>query len=311
MSARTAAAIPLMVVTGADDQVLPGIIQAVPLSGIKDGIGGGAILAVYLMANGGNSGVLPLHFTLDSALPPLTIDGNPMLDTFARDLLLSFTGDGYYPARELDPTTDGQGEGAINHGLAGAMARLQGYDETDGAYNRVRVQRVDDDENITTPAVAGSLDTFARLGLDQAGAYVRARGITASSADPDFPIGTLKVAQQTEWTETDGPAAATQATCTRVNPGGGARLVCRSITARVATAGTAQTPLRAVLRDGATGVGAILWEAIMACPVNSADGVELTPNIVGSADADMTLEFTAGGVAASVQTVSLSGYTAL
>jgi hypothetical protein len=111
------------------------------------------------------------------------------------------------------------------------------------------------------------------------------------------------------FTQVHNPAAATQATCSKAAGSANVQHVCTAITASIACGATAQTPIHAYLRDGATGAGTILWSAVLAAPANGTAGVSLTGlNIVGSAGTAMTLEFEAAGVAASVESVALSGY---
>lgn len=114
------------------------------------------------------------------------------------------------------------------------------------------------------------------------------------------------------WAATNGPTATRQATVTQVAGDAGVRNVCRSITATVACGATAQTPLSVFLRDGATGVGAILWQAVLAAPADGSGIVNVSDlEIVGSPATPMTLEFSAGGVAASLEAVSMSGFLAI
>lgn len=114
------------------------------------------------------------------------------------------------------------------------------------------------------------------------------------------------------WSVEHRPAVAAQATVTRAAAGVGVRNICRSITACVAAAGTPQTPIQAVLRDGASGVGDVLWSGVLAAPANSGGVVALPGlSIVGSANTPMTLEFTGAGVAGSYETVAMSGIEAI
>jgi dihydroorotase-like cyclic amidohydrolase len=112
------------------------------------------------------------------------------------------------------------------------------------------------------------------------------------------------------WPVVHTPAAATQAIAAKAAGGEGVRHVCRGISASIACGANAQTPIRLVLRDGATGVGAILWSKKLSAPANSTANVDLTGlAYVGSPNTAMTLEFAAAGVAASEQDVTLSGVT--
>ena len=120
--------------------------------------------------------------------------------------------------------------------------------------------------------------------------------------------GVEAAAEPGYWSINHTPAAATQATITKAAVAG-TRHVCKTITATIACAGTAQTPLAVYLRDGATGVGTILWSAKVSAPANTSQILQITGlSVVGSVNTAMTLEFAAAGVAASEATVSLSGF---
>lgn len=106
------------------------------------------------------------------------------------------------------------------------------------------------------------------------------------------------------------PAAATQATISAPAGAAGVRNIATFISFIIVTVGTAQTILSVVLRDGATGAGTVLWQKQFILPVNAVLSESITlPHLQGTAATAMTLEFSAAGVAASVQTVSLAGYT--
>jgi hypothetical protein len=101
------------------------------------------------------------------------------------------------------------------------------------------------------------------------------------------------------------PAAATQATASVAALATG-KHVCKGVSVSIACAGTAQTPIRAVLRDGATGAGTILWSKKLSAPVNGYASVdEVGLSLPGSLNTAMTLEFAGAGVAASEQDVTL------
>lgn len=110
-----------------------------------------------------------------------------------------------------------------------------------------------------------------------------------------------------QWSVQHTPAAATQATITKAAVAG-SRHVCDSITVTIAAGATAQTPIQVVLRDGATGVGAIVWSAKLSAPVNTVAVVQVSNlGIPGTSSNAMTLEFIGAGVAASEQAVSMAG----
>lgn len=110
------------------------------------------------------------------------------------------------------------------------------------------------------------------------------------------------------FTLTSAPAANTQATVTHAATAGVTQ-VCTSITASI-SGSAAAAPVDVVLRDGATGVGAILWTATLACVAGTAASVVVfNVNIPGSNGNAMTLEFFAAGGLNTSERVSLTGYT--
>src|SRR5687767_14605001 len=113
------------------------------------------------------------------------------------------------------------------------------------------------------------------------------------------------------WSVNHTPAAATQATITKAAGAAGVRHVCTSISATLATIGTAQSSVILLnLRDGATGAGTILWSKQVALPANAVWNVDLSGlTIVGSAATAMTLEFSAANAAASFASVAMTGFT--
>ena len=112
------------------------------------------------------------------------------------------------------------------------------------------------------------------------------------------------------WTVYHAPAAATQATASQAAGAANVKNVCDAFAACEVTVGTAQTIITLNLRDGATGAGTILMSLSLIMTTNSVWTVALSGLcIVGSAATAMTLEFSAAGVAASVQSVFMSGYT--
>ena len=115
-----------------------------------------------------------------------------------------------------------------------------------------------------------------------------------------------------KWSVVHNPSTATQATITKAAGATGVRHVCTGITATIATGATAQTPITVYLRDGATGAGTIIWTGTLAAPANSVGVIAITDlYLPGSAATAMTLEFSAAGVTASLQAVTLTGYDSL
>ena len=134
-------------------------------------------------------------------------------------------------------------------------------------------------------------------------------GIAGQSAN-----GALGVALPGNWSISNAPAAGTQATSSRAAGAAGVRHVVNCITASFVNntnAGAQSTTL--VIRDGASGVGTIIWQTLLSTTGNggSFDRVALCGlNITGSAATAMTVEFTAAPPATETEIVQLSGYDA-
>src|SRR6266568_4914544 len=109
---------------------------------------------------------------------------------------------------------------------------------------------------------------------------------------------------------THTPVAATQATISAASAGASNKNVASAISFSIYTGATAQTIIVIALRDGASGAGTILWSKSCALAASSfwTENVTL-PDLQGTAATAMTLEFSAAGVANSVQSVNLMGYT--
>jgi hypothetical protein len=112
----------------------------------------------------------------------------------------------------------------------------------------------------------------------------------------------------------DAPAFGNQATITRAAAVGvNSILVADCIYARYVAGTTAPsaTTINLLLRDGASGVGTVIWQTPISLPASAS--AEAHPiavcglNIAGSAGTAMTLEFSLG-VSNTSQSVSLTGY---
>lgn len=107
------------------------------------------------------------------------------------------------------------------------------------------------------------------------------------------------------WSVTNAPATATQASAVKAAGAAGVYHVCYGISATIACGATAQTPIDVVLLDGATVLGT--WS--VAAPVDGSAVISLMGlHIKGSAATSMTLQFSAAGVLASSERVTLIGY---
>lgn len=141
-------------------------------------------------------------------------------------------------------------------------------------------------------------------------AYDRLRTASASVQSSATQTGILAVAGVGNWSAHADPAVNVVATATRAAGGAGVRHVCTSIAASLSAGGTASGIVKVYLRDGAAGVGAILWSANLVVPIGTARNITLSGlSIPGSANAAMTLEFSAAGGATTQENVALTGYS--
>lgn len=142
--------------------------------------------------------------------------------------------------------------------------------------------------------------------------FDRGRSGSAVNLATQQAVGSEMVTGPGQWSLVSAPGAAAQPTATKAAGAAGVRHVCTGISATVAPGATAQVPVLVNLRDGATGVGAILWSGYLQAPANGL-GVLTSPplNIPGSAATAMTIEFAAAPVAAAVGSVSATGYDAV
>jgi hypothetical protein len=139
-------------------------------------------------------------------------------------------------------------------------------------------------------------------------------GVFAPSTRAQFDSLPSVVRGAPHWTLTNDPAVNTAATVSKAAGTGGAVHVadCATATLVANTTAPAAIVVTAVIRDGATGAGTILWSADMALTATA--GVTATPvqlcglNINGTANTAMTIEFTAAGGANTFETVGLTGY---
>jgi len=154
--------------------------------------------------------------------------------------------------------------------------------------------------------------TIARGTVFNNATWDRRRSASAANLAAQSGLGAALVTLPGNWTLTSAPGVGVQATATKAAGAAGVRHVLTSINASI-NASAAQTPLTVVVRDGAAGVGTILWQDRLSAPATPfADSrVSLSGlNIVGSAATAMTVEFTAAGAGTTFETVSATGYDA-
>lgn len=144
-----------------------------------------------------------------------------------------------------------------------------------------------------------------------ASTYERLRSATAAIIAAVSSTAALLVTRPGQWTATSAPAIGVIATVTKAAGGAGTRHVCTSIHATFNTTATAGAAVNLALRDGATGVGAALWNRRLIVPANQNIVIDVTGlNIVGSDNTAMTFEFTAAPPADGYQSVALCGHSA-
>lgn len=142
------------------------------------------------------------------------------------------------------------------------------------------------------------------------------RQVAASNAHmspaAQIPSGVALTVPPAHWGQAHAPAANTVATTSRAAGGANIRHVCTGIAASLSLAAASAASLLLVVRDGASGAGAILWLQRMAYN-GLAIGhyrVELSGlNLAGSPNTAMTLEFSVAPGATNFETVSMSGYS--
>lgn len=188
------------------------------------------------------------------------------------------------------------------------LSMMMGFEAASGQFNRVRVVQNNAD-GLAFDAVGGGLLSGAVPMLNNDAALDRGRSASAANLALQSGLGVSLSTGPGEWGIEHSPAVSVRATISRAAVAG-QRNVCRSITASL-IATVAQTQVDAVLRDGATGAGPILWSARFALTAGDSDRVVLTGlNVVGSVNTAMTLEFVAGPTATNFEGVALTGYTA-
>lgn len=186
--------------------------------------------------------------------------------------LQAFDGVNYDRLRLVSDLTDGQA--ALNVGVLAVGARLQG--STGAGWDQLMVS-------------SAAAHTEAVEGSTQRGLIVNKLANFSVHADP---------------------AAAAVASVSRAAGGLGVKHICTSIHATLNAGAGATGIIKLYLRDGAAGVGAILWSASIQAPAAGFAKIELSDlSILGSANAPMTLEFSAAGGAGSQENVSFTGYS--
>jgi len=200
------------------------------------------------------------------------------------------TGDGSAPRGELDENV-----AAILYGFNGVT-----FDRLRGGVIAVQTHPV--------VAVLG-LDTRSFNYVFDNSQFILQKCQSASVVSQTQQDGITAVALAGNWSAQADPAAAAQATITRAAGAAGVRHICTSIHASLSGGAAASGVMKVYLRDGAAGVGAILWSGNLQAGALGHAHVELSAlSIVGSVATAMTLEFAAAAGAGSQENVTLTGY---
>lgn len=167
-----------------------------------------------------------------------------------------------------------------------------------------RIRTLADNGDAQALLTLGLLATIARLQGFNGATYDRLRTISSLLANAQPKVGVLSFEKSGHWSVFSFPAVGTAASITRSAGGAGIRHICTSIAADMNGTGASG---QVVLRDGATGVGPILFS--LQC-TNANQAIRFSDlAITGSENTAMTLEFT-GAVVGVQQNVNLTGYDA-
>lgn len=190
---------------------------------------------------------------------------------------------------------------AFGIGAASFMFAL----DSAGTFDRLRLGPAGDSQ------AASDFNLFTR-GRDEifnGSTFDRIRSASAANLALQSGLGAALVANPGNWAQQDAPGGNTQATTTRAAVAG-QRHVCTSIHASLAGTGVSGL-VNVLLRDGASGVGAVLWNGVMIIAAGESRSIDLGGlDILGSVNTAMTLEFDAAGGVNTEEAVSITGYTA-
>jgi hypothetical protein len=278
-----------------------------PLAAASVNGGEQGLLLTAVMAGSGPGGtpvsIIGLSDNFDNIAPLTGAFVDLYQGAVARLTGYDATGNNWDRLRTAPDNADGQA--ALALGVLAELARMQGWN---GA-TWDRVKALADNADGQAANAVGALLALARTQGWNGATWDRLKTLSAANVAAFSGVGALMSAGPGEWAIQQTPAAATQATITRAAGGAGVRHVCRSITCSI-LATAAQGQIIVNLRDGATGVGTILWSAQFALAAGTSDRLPLTGlNIVGSANTAMTLETAAAPAATNFASVALSGYS--
>lgn len=156
-----------------------------------------------------------------------------------------------------------------------------------------------------------ALYAMARGQLFNGSSWDRSREASAANLSATVSsAGAQLISAPGEWSINSAPAANTQATATRAAGGAGVRHVLTSWAGDLNAVNAVAAPFEFVVRDGATGVGPILYRRRFIALAGDSKGFELSRLcIVGSANTAMTVETVGAPGAGNFATISASGFS--
>ena len=233
--------------------------------------------------------------------------GDLILQTY--NFLSTFNGTNWDRLRSGANSADNVG--TLTLGVLQSNAYLFGFDGTN--WDRVRTGGTDTE--IQTRETLGNLHVVGYNYLDNGETWDRARAMSganqSAAAGTTGNRGTTLVALHGNWSINNFPATNTQATVSRAADASGRRHIVTGLHFSLTGAAAAPAAItQCVIRDGATGLGTILWSGVLAAPIAGSAEISLGGlSIVGTPDTAMTIEFTGASGAGTQQSVSLTGYT--
>lgn len=140
--------------------------------------------------------------------------------------------------------------------------------------------------------------------------YDRKRSASAANLAAESGVGAQLSTTPGQWSIFSAPAAHVVATATKAASPGVSHILT-TISASLQAVAAQAAPVQLVVRDGASGVGAIIWTERLF--VTTGFDIRFTVSglsLVGTAGNAMTVEFTAAADAGNFETLSATGYDA-
>lgn len=118
----------------------------------------------------------------------------------------------------------------------------------------------------------------------------------------------MSVHGPTDWSVFHNPAVSTQATASKAAAGANMKHVCTGISFSL-SAVVAQPLISVALRDGASGLGTILWQKQYILAAGAVLNVDISDlALPGTFNTAMTLEFSGAPAATNLESVEMTGY---